>query len=163
MPAEKKTVLNHRADQHAAEAVKGQRNRLAWVRALTAVPAAVLPLLPSFACPVCLAAYAGVLSSLGLGFLFSDRVQAPLIVFFLTITLGSVAWSAKQHRRFGPLLVVLCGSLAIVVGRVVWDIRWALYLGVVCLVVGTVWNLILKRPRRKYVPLGFAQDRSTTA
>ena len=128
-----------------------RRGRPAWLQTLIAIPAAVLPLLPSFSCPVCVAAYAGLLSSLGLGFVLTDRVQRPLIVLFLTIALASVAWATSQHKKFGPLMLVLSGSLVIVLARLVWSIPWALYVGASCLVAGAVWNLILKFNKRTAV------------
>ncbi len=128
--------------------VRAKRPRPPWLQTLIAVPAAVLPLLPSFSCPVCIAAYAGVLSSLGLGFMLSDRVQRPLIIFFLTVMLGSVVLATRQHRRLGPICVVLLGVLAVVAARIVWNVPWLVYAGVALLVAGTVWNLILKRARR---------------
>lgn len=124
------------------------KSRPAWHRALMVVPAAVLPLLPSATCPVCLAAYAGVLSSLGLGFLLNDQVQRPLILVFLGITVVSVAWAATRYRRFSPLLLVLSGSVAIVAARIVWNVPSLVYLGVVFLVAGAVWNLLSKGPER---------------
>jgi len=131
--------------QDADSPVRNHRERPQWIQAVVAIPATVLPLLPSFSCPVCLAAYAGVLSTLGLGFLLTDRVQRPIIVFFLVVTLVSVAWSARRHRRFGPVGCVFFGSLAVVAGRIVWASRPVLYAGVLCLVIGTFWNLFLKR------------------
>ena len=125
------------------------------------VPAAVLPLLPSATCPVCLAAYAGVLSSLGLGFLLNDQVQRPLILVFLGITIASVAWAAKQYRRFSPFLLVLSGSVAIVAARIVWNVSWVVYLGVAFLIAGAVWNLVLKRVGQRLVQIRLAQNRST--
>ena len=145
--------MSNQQERQSEVTAAARRGRPAWLQTLVAIPAVVLPLLPSATCPVCLAAYAAVLSSVGLGFVFSDSVQRPLIVFFLTVTLGSVAWSARQHRRFGPLAVVLCGSVAIVAARIAWDIRWLVYLGVVCLVVGPVWNLVSRRARRQFVQI----------
>jgi len=140
-----------------------RRGRPTWLQTIIAIPAAVLPLLPSFSCPVCVAAYAGLLSSLGLGFLLTDRVQRPLIVVFLIVSVAAVGWAAKQYKKVGPFVLVLMGSTAIIAGRLVWAMAPALYAGVACLVAGTVWNLILKRPRRKVVQLGLAQERNTTA
>ena len=140
-----------------------QRGRRAWYQTIIAIPAAVLPLLPSFSCPVCVAAYAGLLSSLGLGFLLTDRVQRPLIVAFLIVAVASVGWAARQYKRVGPFVLVLLGSAGIVAGRLVLSVAPALYVGVVCLVAGTVWNLILKRPRRKFVPLSVAITRSPSS
>ncbi len=140
-----------------------RRGRPAWLQSLIAIPAAVLPLLPSFSCPVCVAAYAGLLSSLGMGFLLTDRVQRPLIVVFLIVSIAGVGWAARQYKGVGPFILVLLGSAGIVAGRLLWSLDPALYAGVVCLVAGTVWNLIMKRPRRKFVPLGVANTRSPTS
>ncbi len=136
------------ADHAGPTRLPTRRGRPAWLQTLIAVPAAVLPLLPSFSCPVCVASYAGLLSSLGLGFLLTDRVQRPLIGAFLIVSVTSVGWAARQHKKVWPFLLVLLGSSAIVVGRLVWDAAPLLYFGVACLVAGTVWNLIVKRPRR---------------
>jgi hypothetical protein len=47
-----------------------------WKQNLLAVPGIGLSLLPKIACPACWPAYAGLLSSLGLGFLGGDAVEA---------------------------------------------------------------------------------------
>ncbi|MFQ5494550.1 MAG: MerC domain-containing protein [Phycisphaerae bacterium] len=154
-------TAEHPKDDPIAESAP-RRGRPAWLQTVIAVPAAVLPLLPSFSCPVCVAAYAGLLSSLGLGFLLTDRVQRPLILAFLVVSIAGVGWAARQHKRVGPFLLVLLGSVAIVAGRLIWNLTPALYAGVVCLVVGSVWNLILKRPRRKLVALSVAKTRNSS-
>lgn len=150
LPKRQVTAGNLKGGRIAESAPR--RGRPAWLHTLHAIPAAVLPLLPSFSCPVCVAAYVGLLSSLGLGFLFADRVQRPLIVAFLLISVASVAWATRQHKRVGPLALALLGSAGIAGGRLVWNLAPALYVGVFCLVAGTAWNLILRRPRHKFVP-----------
>lgn len=155
-----KTKADSTAESAGQIRLRTRRGRPAWLQMLIAIPGAALPLLPSFSCPVCVAAYAGLLSSLGLGFLLTDRVQRPLIVAFLIVSVAGVGWAARQYKRVGPFALALLGSAGIVVGRLVWGVAPALYVGVVCLVAGTVWNLILKRPRRKLVPLGVAHTRS---
>lgn len=155
--------MSNEQERRSEVSADAQRSRPAWLQTLVAIPAAVLPLLPSFSCPVCVAAYAGLLSSLGLGFLLTDRVQRPLVVFFLTIMLGSVVLATRQHRRLGPLYMVVPGALAVVAARIVWNVPWLVYAGVALLIVGTVWNLMLKRDRRPLVQLGPPQARSTNA
>lgn len=123
------------------------RSHRTWLRSLALIPGAVLPLLPSATCPACLAAYAGVLSAVGLGFLFNDRVLTPLIAVFLLVGVASVAWSTKSHRRLGPLVATLLGSAAVLVGRLVWNISPVLYSGVALLIGASLWNLWFKRPR----------------
>jgi hypothetical protein len=125
------------------------RNRGAeWVRSLAALPGALLPLLPSVSCPACVAAYAGVLSSLGLGFVLSERVLAPVILALLAVGVAGVAWSTRSHRHAGPLAATLLGSIAVIAGRLVWRVPPVLYVGIALLVAASLWNLWLKRPRR---------------
>lgn len=134
---------SHRNEGRLATRSEGRN----WIRSLAVLPGALLPLLPSATCPMCLAAYAGVLSAVGLGFLFNERVLGPLVVVFLAVGIFSVAWSARSHRRLGPLLVTVAGSGAVVAGRLVWNIPMALYTGVALLIGASLWNLWLKRPR----------------
>jgi hypothetical protein len=121
--------------------------RRPWLRSLSLLPGGLLALLPAAKCPICIAAYAGVLSSLGLGFLHDDRVLSPIIAVLLTVGLVSVAWSTRGHRRPGPLAVTVLGSAAVVVGRLIWSVPVVLYGGVALLVGASLWNLWLKRPR----------------
>lgn len=123
------------------------------------VPAAVVPLLPSVSCPACLAAYAGVLSALGLSFLMNESVLVPMIAVFLAAGIASVAWSTRSHRRRGPLAAAAVGSLLVVTGRLVWNVPFLLYAGVALLVAASFRNLWLKRPRRA----GLVQIRSATS
>ncbi len=117
--------------------------------ALAAVPAALFALLPSFTCPACLAAYTGVLSSLGLGFLLNDSVLAPLIAVFLLLGIVSVARATRSHKRRGPLAATVVASVLIVVGRLIWNIQPMLYAGAGILIAASIWNLWLKRPKRR--------------
>ncbi len=112
---------------------------------VVAVPGALVALLPAAACPACLPAYAGVLSALGLGFLFNDRVLAPLIAAFLALGIVSVSWSTRNHRHAGPLVATLAGSGAVVAGRLIWSIPLVLYGGAALLIGASIWNVWLKR------------------
>ncbi len=148
-----------RAEQSSASVAKTQRGSLAWLRAVIATPAAVLPLLPSFSCPLCLAAYAGVLSSLGLGFVLNESVLRPLIVLFLGIAVGSVAWSARRHRKRGPVVAAAAGALSIIAGRILWSLPLAVYGGVICVVLAAIWNLVLRKRRPGRTTLRKAETR----
>ncbi len=137
--------MTRKSDSGSALSNHPRQGTARWWRELAVVPAAILSLLPSASCPICLAAYAAVLSSLGLGFLFADEVQKPLIVLFLAISVASIAWAARLYRRPGPLLAAAAGTVAILAGRIVGDFPWAVYAGVPCVIVAAGWNLILKR------------------
>lgn len=112
----------------------------------------MLSLLPAAKCPLCLAAYAGVLSSLGLGFLFMDPLQTPIIAVLLVVGLVSVGWSSRKHGIIYPFLVALLGSIAVVTGRLAFKVPVLLHGGVALLVAAALWNLWLERPRRVQLP-----------
>jgi hypothetical protein len=120
--------------------------RHGWWRSLALVPGAFVALLPTVTCPACLAGYAALLSSAGLGFLFKERVQIPLIGASLLLGIGGVAWSTRSHRRPGPMVATIAGSVAVVVGRLALSLPAVTYLGVALLVFASIWNLWLKRP-----------------
>lgn len=137
----------------------GHRKSRKWIHSLALLPGALLAVLPSATCPACIAAYAGVLSAVGLGFLFNDKVLDPLIAGFLAVGILSVAWSTRSHHCTGPFWITLVGSGLVVAGRLVWIIPPALYAGVGLLIAASVWNLWLKRPQRgPFVQIGASQD-----
>ncbi|MCK6458167.1 MAG: hypothetical protein L6Q92_16760 [Phycisphaerae bacterium] len=147
-------AMVRKALEHACPARRG------WLRALAALPAAVLPLLPSVTCPLCLPAYAAVLSSLGLGFVLNNRVQRPLILLFLAVAVVSAAWSARRSRVHGALVVVVLASVAVIIGRIIWNIPWLMFAGILGLVAGSVWHLALSsRLRRLSQPRAQAAGR----
>ena len=69
-----------------------------WKQGLLSLPGIGLSALPKLACPVCWPAYAGLLSSLGLGFLISAAYLLPLTIVFLTLALAALAFRAKRRR-----------------------------------------------------------------
>lgn len=129
-----------------ATAEKGPRRRpfSAWLRAATSLPGAILPLLPSANCPLCLAAYAGVLSTLGLGFLFTERVLANLVPVFLAVGVASLAWSRRAHGRLWPLALAVVASVLIVCGRLIWTVPVLVYAGAPLFLAAALWNLTLR-------------------
>lgn len=134
----------------------GGRN---WLRSLAMIPGALLPLLPNATCPACVAAYAGVLSAVGLGFLLTERILAPLIVLFLAVGIASVAWSTRSHRHVGPVVATVLGSAAVIMGRVVGHVHSLLYAGVMILIAASLWNLWLKKRRpQELVQIARAQN-----
>ena len=125
----------------------------------TSLPSILLPLLPKGACPLCLGAYGGVLSALGLGFMATDRVLAPLIIVAAGISVGSVGLTTMGHRHPGPLTASLIGAGTVVSGRLVWNVPALLYVGLGVLFAASIWNFWLRRPARK--PLIQIRDQPT--
>src|SRR5437660_1240924 len=74
-----------------------------WKQSLLTVPGLGIALLPKLACPLCWPAYAGLLSSVGLGFLISTTYLLPVTTAFLIALLIALAFRAKQRHDYGPL------------------------------------------------------------
>jgi len=111
-----------------------------WKQGLLSLPGIGLSALPKLACPVCWPAYAGLLSSLGLGFLISAAYLLPLTIVFLTLALVTLAFRAKSRRGLGPFLVGFIAAMGVLLGKFVWQSNAAIYGGVGMLVVASVWN-----------------------
>ena len=111
-----------------------------WKHGLIAVPGIGASLLPKLACPLCWPAYAGVLSSVGLGFLISSRYLLPLTAAFLVLALIALAFRAKNRHGYGPLMLGVVAAVGILVGKFRWESSAALYFAVGLLVVALLWN-----------------------
>lgn len=89
-----------------------------------------------------------VLAAVGLSFLRTDAILLPLMAFSLAIALWGF-WSGRRtHGATGPLLLAIGGSSALVAGVVFihgFPAKHVIWLGVVALVVATVWNVYLRR------------------
>lgn len=116
-----------------------------WSHAVAAVPGALVALVPSATCPLCLGAYAGIISALGIGVVFEEQVLLPLIAAFLLLGVAGAALSRRRHRHSGPLLVTVAGSLLVVVGRFTWNVPDLVYTGAVLLIFASGWNLWLRK------------------
>lgn len=105
-----------------------------------ALPGVGISMLPKLACPACWPAYAGLLSSIGLGFLISAAYLLPLTLAFLILALGALAFRANKRNGYRPFLVGLFGALGTVLGKFVWESKYILYGAVGLLVIASLWN-----------------------
>lgn len=119
-----------------------------WKQGLLAIPGIGVSLLPKVACPLCWPAYAGLLSSLGLGFLLSATYLLPLTVGFLLIALAALGYGARQGRGYGPLLLSLAGSGVVLVTKFVVEIKAGVYAGIGILILASLWNAWPQYPGR---------------
>lgn len=108
-----------------------------WKQHLLALPGIGVSLLPKLACPLCWPAYAGVLSSIGLGFLITTKYLLPVTVTFLVLTLSTLAFRADNRHGYGPLLVGVLAATGVLVGKFVWESNPAMYVGVGLLVIAS--------------------------
>lgn len=81
--------------------------------------------------------------------MLKERVLAPLIGVALTVSIVTIAWSTRSHRKVGPLAATIVGSMLVACGRIFWTNPALVYAGGVALLVASFWNLWLKRRRRR--------------
>jgi hypothetical protein len=117
-----------------------------WRSSLSALPGVVTALLPKVACPACWPAYAGLLGSLGLGFLTRSAYLLPLTAVFLVLAVAALGWRARTRRGHGPLALGLLASAIILVGKFAVESDVALYGGVALLIGASLWNAWPRRP-----------------
>ncbi len=127
-----------------ATALAGARDRAprrgAWRSALSVVPAIGAALLPKVACPACWPAYAGFLSTLGLGFLMETRWLLPLTTVFLALAIGALALRARARQGYRPLGLGLVGAAVVLGGKFGLESDAAMYGGLGLLVIASLWN-----------------------
>jgi hypothetical protein len=107
---------------------------------MLAAPAISISMLPKLICPACWPAYAGLLSSVGLGFLISTAYLLPLTAAFLSLALGALAFRAGKRHGYSPFLVGLVATLGVLLGKFVWESNPTMYGAVGLLVIASLWN-----------------------
>lgn len=111
-----------------------------WKHALMPLPGVGVSMLPKLICPACWPAYAGLLSSIGLGFLASTVYLLPLTAGFLFLALGALAFRARKRRGYSPLVLGVFAAGAVLLGKFVWESHPATYSAIGLLVIASVWN-----------------------
>src|SRR4029077_2510005 len=89
------------------------RTKQVWLT----VPGIGVALLPKLACPLCWPLYAGIVSSLCLGFLISTKYLLLFTIASLMLTLRVLAFRVKQRRGYGPFVLGIVGSAAVLIGK----------------------------------------------
>ena len=92
-----------------------------WRQSILAVPGIGVSVLPKLACPACWPAYAGLLTSIGLGFLISVRYLLPLTIAFLVLALAAMLFRASDRRGHGPFLLAVLAASGVLLGKFAWD------------------------------------------
>lgn len=111
-----------------------------WRRVLGILPGVGVSLLPKVTCPLCWPAYAGLLSSMGLGFLLSSRYLLPLTAVFLLIAIAALAYRAHTRRGYGPMTLGVIAAAGVIVGKFYVASDATLYGAVSLLVAASLWN-----------------------
>lgn len=111
-----------------------------WRRNLALLPGFGFALLPKLACPACWPAYAGILSSLGLGFLIGTRWLLPLTAVFLAVAVGALAYRARARHGLRPFALGIAAAGLALAGKFAFDSDPAMYGGLALLVTASIWN-----------------------
>lgn len=111
-----------------------------WRSSLATVPGIAFAFLPKLACPACWPAYAGLLSSVGLGFLIDTAYLLPLTTVFLVLAVGALAVRAQTRKGYGPFAMGVGAAIAVLVGKFVFDSNTAMYSGIGLLIAASLWN-----------------------
>lgn len=112
-----------------------------WKRNLLAAPGIGLSLLPKIACPACWPAYAGLLSSLGLGFLIPNaKYLLPLTAAFLVLAVRMLAFRARRRHGHAPFIMGVFAAGFILLGKFSLASNPILYAGLGLLILASVWN-----------------------
>jgi mercuric ion transport protein len=111
------------------------------------LPMLGIALLPKIFCPACWPAYAGLLSSLGLGFFDYTPYMLPMMAIFIAVALVALAWRASRRRGYAPFLLGLFASVILLVSKFYFDNDPAMWTGLALLVTASLWNTWPQRVR----------------
>jgi hypothetical protein len=90
--------------------------------------------------PLLRPAYAGLLSAAGLGFLVSARNLLLVTAVFLILALIALAFRARQRRGYGPAVIGLIASAAIIAAKFYLNSPAMIYAAVGTLFAASMWN-----------------------
>ncbi len=120
---------------------RGKRQtRFQWRRFLAVLPAIGASVLPIGACPACWPVYAGLLSSLGLGFVFDSAYLLPVTALFLGFAVAALAYRAKSRRGYGAFALGALATVVVLVGKFFLSSDFLFYLGLALLIGASLWN-----------------------
>lgn len=111
-----------------------------WTFNTAMLPSIGVALLPKLSCPACWPAYAGLLSSLGIGFVDYTPYLLPFTLLFLVVSLATMAYKAANRHGYRPLLLGVAASTILLIGKFYFDSDAAMYVGLAVLVAASLWN-----------------------
>jgi len=137
--------------------------RTSLLSTLAVVPGTLAAFLPSLTCPACWPAYTGLLSSLGIGFLWEGPYLLPITVALLGIALAALAHGARQRRGYGPLVLGGVGSVAVILAKFLFHRPWIAAVAAGLILAASVWNAWPKKTAHRSCPACEATDKSGAA
>ena len=120
--------------------VTANERKTSWRGFLAVLSALGAALLPTLSCPACWPAYAGLLSSLGVGFFNYTPYVFPLTALCLMMALFTFFYRAKCRHGYGPLALGTVAAILMLLARFVFMSNLVLYIGIGLLVCAALWN-----------------------
>ena len=135
-PATPVASASHSECDCAAHRAVSQRHpthggRSSWV-------SLILPLVVCAFCPACLALWAPLLASLGLGFALPDAVHPIGLGVAVLVALLPATRRARRTELWRPLLFVVAGAAGLLASHALGESRLIEVLGALSLVIGSV-------------------------
>ncbi len=125
----------------ALTAYAGRRKDTGALRSnATILPSVGAALLPKLTCPACWPPYAGLLSSLGVGFVNYTPYLLPLTVLFLAVSVAPMARRPPRRHGYGPFWLGVVAATIVLVGNFGFDSDPAMWAGLGILVSASLWN-----------------------
>lgn len=113
---------------------------MTWKRFAAVLPGVGAALLPKLTCPLCWPAYAGLLTTLGLGFLMSERYLFGVTTIFLIVSVSALGFRYRERRGITPALLGTAGAAVVLVGKFRFESMPAMYAGLSVLIAASLWN-----------------------
>tara|TARA_E500000331_G_C17272891_1_gene720233 strand:- start:20217 stop:20915 length:699 start_codon:yes stop_codon:yes gene_type:complete len=111
-----------------------------WKFTFGSIPAIFVALLPNTICPACWPLFGGLVSSLGIGFIFESKNLFILTIILLCIALFSLIYKARKRRGYTPFYLGLCSTLLLITGKFYWNSMAISYVGIAMLLLAIIWN-----------------------
>lgn len=115
-----------------------------WQQFAATIPS-LAALFPVLHCPACWPVYGGILTALGLGFLFQATYLLPITGSCLLLALFALGYRAHTRHGYLPLTLGLISVTAIILAKFLWASNLALYAGLLLLFVASVWNALPRK------------------
>lgn len=116
------------------------KKRVEMRNVFASIPGIAFALLPKLTCAACWPIYAGVMSSLGIGFFNYSDYLLPITGLALLVALSALGYRANTRRGYSPLLLGIVSSILILVGKFILEIPFIVYLGIASLIIANLWN-----------------------
>lgn len=128
---------------------------------LSFIPAILLLFLPK--CPLCFAAWFGILGAYGASSWLTTIWGTPIVLILLSLVIGSLGLRAWQSCDARPLLLGTLGALALLCGKCISGVPSLQFLGLVVLSASSVWGSLRASNSRKINAMGAFLGQSSSS